>query len=264
VSHLEPDRLILLALDEEQPDAAAADHLADCPACRSELEATRHVAGLARDPVTLPAPSPGLWDRIAAEAFEPTPPRAAPPPAPKAPPGVQTEVPAEVPTEVPTEMPPRRAPEAPVRTLPAPRRRFPRRPFALVAAACLALGVVGTAAVDRLVESRDGARVVAIADLAPQPGAPAGAHGTAEVVDTGHGLQVRVTVQGVPSGPGYYTVWVYDGRDVMIPLGSPGQAPLNLPPAASDLGVFHIVDVSAQDLGQQQHGRSVLQGQLRT
>jgi hypothetical protein len=110
---------------------------------------------------------------------------------------------------------------------------------------------------------RQDQRVIAQAELVAQAAAPAGAHGSASIVDTGHGLQLRVTVTGMPAPAGYYTVWVYDGRSVMIPLGSPGSAPLNLPAAADDLNVFRIVDVSAQDLGQQQHGRSMLQGTLR-
>jgi hypothetical protein len=67
---------------------------------------------------------------------------------------------------------------------------------------------------------------------------------------------------GMPTPTGYYTVWLFDGGSVMIPVGSPGNAPLNIPAAATDLGRFHIIDISAQQLGQQEHGTSMLQGSL--
>jgi hypothetical protein len=104
--------------------------------------------------------------------------------------------------------------------------------------------------------------VVAQADLLPQAAAPGTAHGTATIVDTGHGLQMRLSLSGMPAATGYYTVWLYDGGTVMIPIGSPGPAPLNVPAAASDLTRFRVVDISAQQLGQQQHGTSMLQGRL--
>ena len=48
----------------------------------------------------------------------------------------------------------------------------------------------------------------------------------------------------------------------MIPVGSPGPAPLNVPAAADNLAVYHIVDISAQNVGEQEHGRSLLRGIL--
>ena len=243
MAHVDPDHLILLALGEPSPDPADAAHLADCRTCRDELDATRHVADLARDGEELrdlPAPPPALWDRIAAEALGP------------AGPGVRRA------TGLAT------APQGVVLPFDQNRRRQVRRRSVLVAAVALLVGVIGTVGVVRLASGdSDGGRVVARAALLPPAGAPGGAHGSAQVIDTGHGLQVKVDVEGMPVIAGYYTVWIYDGKDVMIPLGSPGAAPLNLPPAAGDLAVFHVVDVSAQDLGQQQHGRSLLQGTLQ-
>ena len=130
-----------------------------------------------------------------------------------------------------------------------------------MAALALVLGIAGTAVAGRLVGG-DHARVVEQADLLPQPAAPTGAHGRVQIVDNGHGRQLRVTLTGMPTPTGYYTVWLFDGGSVMIPIGSPGNAPLNVPAAATDLGRFHIVDISAQQLGQQDHGTSMLQGTL--
>ena len=73
---------------------------------------------------------------------------------------------------------------------------------------------------------------------------------------------MRLSLSGMPAATGYCTVWLYDGGTVMIPIGSPGPAPLNVPAAASDLTRFRVVDISAQELGQQQHGISMLQGRL--
>jgi hypothetical protein len=234
VPHLDPDRLMLLALREHTPDAQDADHLDGCNSCQTELRATREVVDLGRrgkDLRDLRPPSPALWDRIAAEAFD-----------------------APAPTVV-------------------GRLPWPRRRTALAAAAALVVGILGGVfgggIADQLLQGDRQSeplspRVVAQADLAPPAGAPTGPHGTARVIDTGHGLQLTVAVDDLPAATtGYYAVWLYDGHDVMIPLGSPGPGPLNLPAAARDLDVFSIVDVSAQDLGQQQHGRSVLQGFLR-
>jgi len=220
VTHLDPDRLVLIALGEQSTDPAEDHHLAGCDACRDDLTATHNVADIARrseDLNDLPAASSGLWQRVAAEAFtEPA---------------------------------------------PAARSRSSRRlRLVLVAAVALVLGIAGTAGVTWL--AGDHAQVVAEADLAPQAAAPGGAHGTVTVVDTGHGLQLRVTVTGMPTVTGYYTVWLYDGGSVMIPIGSPGGAALNVPAAAADLTRFHIVDISLQRLGQQEHGTSMLQGTL--
>jgi len=74
VSHLDPDRLVLIALGEQTPGPVEADHLQDCAACRDELAATREVADLGRHTEELrelPVPSEALWQRIAAQAFAP-------------------------------------------------------------------------------------------------------------------------------------------------------------------------------------------------
>jgi hypothetical protein len=233
VPHLDPDRLILIALGEQGPSAEEAQHLAGCDSCRGELATDETVARLGRgshDLRELPAPPAHLWERIAAEAF--------PDAAPQAP---------HVPTPV-------LAPQRPARSW---------WRLALVAAAAAVVAVAAVIGVQQL--GRPGsARVIAQAELLPQAAAPGTARGTATIVDTGHGLEMRLSLSGMPAATGYYTVWMYDGGTVMIPIGSPGSAPLNVPAAASDLTRFRVVDISAQQLGQQQHGTSMLQGRLKS
>jgi Anti-sigma-K factor rskA len=245
VTHLENDRLVLIAIGEQRPDHGEDRHLATCDTCRDETTMTGRVSDLARhgdDLLDLPAPSPGVWDRVAAEAFM-QPHRAQPHRA-------QSR-----------RAQPRPALTArPVSTRP-PRQSRARLRLALVAALALVLGIAGTAAVNWRVGG-DHAHVVAQADLLPQPAAPTSAHGTVQIIDGGHGRQLRLTMTGMPTPTGYYTVWLFDGGSVMIPVGSPGTAPLNIPTAATDLGRFHIIDISAQRLGQQEHGTSMLQGTL--
>jgi len=255
VTHLDADRLVLIAIGEQTPDHGEGRHLATCDVCREELTRTGTVSDLARhgeDLLDLPTPSAGLWDRVAAEAFA-QPHREQP----------HREQPHR-------EQPATATPVAPSAGLSGPsrattrrigRQSRPRLRLALVAAVALILGIAGTAAVNWLAGS-DRAEIIAQADLLPQPSAPPGAHGRVRVVDSGHGLQLQVTMTGMPTPTGYYTVWLFDGGSVMIPVGSPGNAPLNIPAAATDLGRFHIIDISAQQLGQQEHGTSMLQGSL--
>jgi hypothetical protein len=232
--HLDPDRLALIALGEQEPTAPETEHLHACAACGADLDTTRATvsAGRASEHLRdLPAPDEALWSRIAGAAF------ATPSPNGRA--------------EHRTELPAHRAPWA----------RRNRWRLALAAAAVILLAAATGVAVVWPGRS-DTDRVVAEADLVAQPAAPAGAQGRATIVDTGHGLQMRVVLSGMPDATGYYTVWLYDGRTVMIPIGSPGPAPLNVPAVAGDLTTFAIVDVSAQRLGQQEHGTSMLQGRL--
>jgi hypothetical protein len=230
VPHLDPDRLVLIALGEQDPSTPETEHLTTCPACSGDLDATRATAAIGRETQhlrDLPAPPDDLWNRIAATALTK----------------------------------PSSNGRAHLTVVKAGRRSRRTRILA-AAAAVLLIAVTGLAV--WWAGGRDSQRIVAEADLLAQPAAPAAAHGRATIVDTGHGLQLRLTMSGMPTATGYYTVWLYDGRTVMIPIGSPGPAPLNVPAAADDLTTFSIIDVSAQRLGQQQHGTSMLQGRLHS
>ncbi|MET7392542.1 anti-sigma factor [Dactylosporangium sp. NPDC005572] len=82
MSHLEPERLVLLALGEGTLDQHETGHLDSCERCRADMAELRGVAGLGRRTQPLrdlpPAPS-HVWDRIRSELAASE--RAFPPPA---------------------------------------------------------------------------------------------------------------------------------------------------------------------------------------
>ncbi|WP_433057328.1 anti-sigma factor domain-containing protein [Dactylosporangium sp. CS-033363] len=80
--HLEPERLVLLALGEEMLDQHETGHLDVCEQCRAEMDSLRIVAGLGRQTSRLrdlPPPPEHVWHRIRAELAASD--RALPPPA---------------------------------------------------------------------------------------------------------------------------------------------------------------------------------------
>ncbi|WP_318307330.1 anti-sigma factor [Amycolatopsis solani] len=145
----------------------------------------------------------------------------------------------------------------------APRRRgFPRvARYGVVAAAAAAVAIAGTL----VVTGQDEERVVAQAQLNRQPSAPDGASGRVRIVDSGSGsLRLKLELTGMPAPAGLYEIWLYDGKTTMIPLGVTvgTEADVAIPPNLT-LQAFPVVDVSAQQLGQQEHGTSMVQGTLR-
>lgn len=147
---------------------------------------------------------------------------------------------------------------------PIARRRLPRRGAVNLLAAAAAAAVVALGAGVAVIGSiPPGPQVVARAALAPQPGAPPTARGTVEIVESGGRLAARVTMSGLPPHDGVYEVWLYDGGETMIPLGVTSGGAVELPiPETVSLVAYPVVDVSAQRLGQQEHGTSVLQGRV--
>jgi Anti-sigma-K factor rskA len=225
VPHTDPDALCLLALGE-QVDDEVTDHVRTCPRCADELAALRDVVTLGRESqqeTELPAPSPEVWDRIAAETDQ------------------------------------RQDP------IPIARRGFGR--LVAVAAAALLIGATGgVLAVKTSTPTPAAEQVVAQATLAAQPQAPTQAGGSAEVLRTDSGLRLRVRLSGMPAPEGLYQVWLYDGGQVMIPVGVIGSdTQVEMPiPGTVDLDRYPVVDVSAQRLGQQEHGQSMVQGRFDT
>ncbi|MEV6304068.1 anti-sigma factor [Actinoplanes sp. NPDC051861] len=64
MQHLDPDRLVLLALSEEREELSEADHLAYCADCRQEMAALRDVAEIGagvQDLRDLPPPPEHVW-----------------------------------------------------------------------------------------------------------------------------------------------------------------------------------------------------------
>ncbi|MFD0582079.1 hypothetical protein [Dactylosporangium darangshiense] len=67
--HLEPERLVLLALGEEALDQHETGHLDACDQCRADMDSLRNVAGLGRQTQRLrelPPPPEHVWRRIRA------------------------------------------------------------------------------------------------------------------------------------------------------------------------------------------------------
>jgi hypothetical protein len=229
VQHLDPDRLVLLALSEEPEEPADTGHLAGCAACRNELDALRTVSDLGADGQDLrdlPPPPERVWQRIEAEI-------AAPP-----------------------------APVVPLR----PRRSRSRWLTPVVAAAAAAVvAVAGTVAVDRYVSRPPAETVTARATLAPLPTVPAAAGGSVRVLSDG---EMRIDVRNLPLTTGFHEVWLIDPDDLtkMIAIGNlPDRPDAVLPvPAGIDMNRYRLVDVSDEphDGDATHSGRSLLRGTL--
>ena len=96
----------------------------------------------------------------------------------------------------------------------------------------------------------DSVTVEATAALTPVPGGPlrgqAGQWGTAELVVTNQGQQVRVTASDLPSMPGTsYQVWLFGNDGRMVSLGSldQGQGQFTVPDDISTQE-YRTVDIS--------------------
>lgn len=223
--HLDPDRLILLALAESAPEIAETVHLSECPECRVEIDSLRHVADVGRESQTLghlPPPPERVWQGIAAEVARTERPRAVRPP-----------------------------------------RRWVAPLVAALAAAVV--GIAGTVAVVRFTGRTTTTAVTAHADLARLAIAPAAAHGEAQIVagdrlqvavrdlplTTGY-YQVWLMnpedlSQMVPVGI------LGDLSDTVLPI-----AP------TTDLNRYRLIDISAQAYGGDgaHSGKSLLRGTL--
>jgi Anti-sigma-K factor rskA len=242
MQHVDPDRLVLLALGEAVADPTESSHVAQCTACRDDLDATREVAEsgrLTQDLTDLPHPPPRVWRGIAAAT------------------GVSAEpaTPYPVKTAWPT---------------PSPRRWRSRLRVPALVAATAAAAVALTLAVPRLVDRPPAEQVAATADLAAIPAAQSGVsgvNGVARVLDGADGERLHLHVTGLPLRPGYYEVWLINpDTSQMVSVGvlrDRGDELLPLP-STIDLRRYRLVDVSAEDYnGDVTHsGRSLLRGTL--
>ena len=148
-------------------------------------------------------------------------------------------------------------------------RRSWSRPTLLLAAAAVVILIAGFGGflLGRSSSSSD-QRHTTSAALAPQPGGPSSATGSATIRVVGSGRQLTVHTDGLPSRTGYYEVWLFDPQaNNMVAvgaLGTGGTGTYTLP-AGIDLTDYHVVDVSAQDYKGGSvitHAASVLRGQL--
>jgi len=240
VQHLDPDRLVLLALSEEIEELNESDHLAQCEGCRHEIQALRHVAEVgsqAQDLRELPPPPEHVWSAIEA--------------------GIAgSPAPAE--------------PAAPVIDMAERRVRRDRSRSrwlmpTIAAAAAAVLAVAGTVAVDRFAGRQQAERVTARATLTPLKAAPPNSGGDVQVLSDG---QLRVDVHNLPLTTGFHEVWLLDPDNPgkMVAVGSLSDRPdavLPVPPG-TDLNRYNLVDISDEphDGDATHSGRSLLRGTL--
>ncbi len=247
MQHLEPDRLVDLALYDSSADSDESVHLAECAGCRAEIDAFKQVADIGAETQSvrdLPAPPESVWAGIVAET------------------GVSAEPGGAGPDrdDVVRPFPPAHGNGHRRR-----RRRGWLPPF-LMATAAAVLAVVGTVAVTQFIDRPPAAEVTARATLSPLPTAPANARGDAEVLD---GEELRVDVSRLPLTAGYYEIWLLNPEDTtkMQSLGAvPGKANevvLPIPPG-TDLNTYRLVDISAEphDGNSAHSGDSLLRGTL--
>ncbi|MDI6099584.1 anti-sigma factor [Actinoplanes sp. NEAU-A12] len=234
MQHLDPDRLVLLALSEQQQELSESDHLAQCAGCRYDLDSLREVADIGteiEEVRDLPAPPESVWRAIEA--------------------GITTPV-------------------APVTPL-AGRRGRPQRERrrwlapVLSAAAAAIVAVAGTVVAFGVLDRPPAETVTAQATLAPLPKVPVGAGGTAEVTSSG---KIRIDARNLPLTPGFHEVWLIDPGDLtkMLSLGNlPAGASVELPvPPGTDLNRYRLVDISDEphDGDATHSGQSLLRGTL--
>ncbi|WP_433364477.1 anti-sigma factor [Actinoplanes sp. CA-142083] len=239
MQHLDPDRLVLLALSEETEEPGESGHLSQCDVCRHDLDALRTVADLgvaSHDLRDLPPPPERIWQGIEAGIAGP-------------------------PRPVPST--------APAGALGSPSRsgRSRRRWLVpvLAAAAAAVLAVAGTVLADRFAHGGSAERVTARATLSPLPTVPAAAGGSVRVLSDG---EMRIDVRNLPLTTGYHEVWLIDPDDQtkMVAIGNLSDKPdavLPVPPGI-DMNQYRLVDVSDEphDGNSAHSGHSLLRGTL--
>ncbi|MCC6496671.1 MAG: anti-sigma factor [Propionibacteriaceae bacterium] len=234
MKHLDDEFLAELALDPESPvDPDLAEHLAACELCRDQLHSLRRTRQFVAtaDPNAFTAPPPRVWAAIS-EAME---------------------------TDA--------EPTAP--TLLQPRRRARSGGPWLLAAAAAVVGIVLGALGGRMLwapaTQPSGEVLLATASLNTLDSGIQ--EGTAELVDTLDGVELRVTTQPLANPDGYLEVWLIntDGKR-MVAVGQLADGisgVFSVPQSVIDNG-YVIVDISREALDDQpQHsGDSVVRGKL--
>ena len=274
MSHLDPDRLSLIALGEPATDEERA-HLDICDECALELAELEYTVIVGRSTVgvgELEAPPERVWAGIADElglgatdhmpttggmsstggtsttggmstADEPERAAAGDEPAPAA---------ASVPADE----------DAPATPAPARKRRGMTMLFALAASVALIVAAVGTWTLVRQTQPVE----IAAATLDAFPAHP-DASGTAVIVEKADGArQVEVDLDDAESSDGFREVWlITEDASALVSLGvlegSTGVFPV---PDDIDLREYVLVDVSQEPAdGDPTHsGDSIVRGEL--
>ena len=243
MSHLDPERLALVAVGEAVTDAEH-EHLATCDACSLELAELEHTVAVGRSTVTLgelETPPERVWDRILDEVRS----------QPSAASDEIAATPAVAPVPVADQQPERR------RT-----RGGGRLMFALAASIAAVLTVVGVWSFVRAPQSVE----IASATLAAFPDHP-GAKGTALVTELSDGERtLTVSLDDSDDGDGFREVWLITAdASALVSLGElEGREGTFVVPAEVDLSDYVLVDVSQEPLdGDPTHsGDSIVRGEL--
>ncbi|SDH11843.1 anti-sigma factor [Microbacterium pygmaeum] len=245
MSHIDPERLALLALGESALSTDESEHLAQCAVCVDDLAALRHAALAGRaslDVGELETPPEVVWQRISAEVG-------------LAAPVVEAAASAPVDRVLPA-----------VRDVPLARHRRRVRwgAWALAAALVLVAGVgLGTwAALQRSSSSTE----IAEALLAPFP-THDGAEGSATVQEQADGsLSLKVQLSAEPTPDTYREVWLITAdASALVSLGVlDGTSATFAVPSGVDLRDYVLVDVSQEPVdGDPAHsGDSIVRGEL--
>lgn len=240
MSHIDPERLALLAMGEPTNSPEVSEHLAHCAFCVDDLAALRHAAVAGRaslDVGRLETPPESVWQRISDEL-------------------ALTSSPSPTPTSTPS-------PPVPAAH---PRRARAWRGWVLAAALVLVAGAgLGTWA---LVQQRaaNSATDVAEASLSAFP-EHQGAAGSAIVEEKADGsLVLRVELSADAAPDTYREVWlITSDASALVSLGVLDGSSATLPvPAGVDLRDYVLVDISQEPVdGDPTHsGDSIVRGEL--
>jgi anti-sigma-K factor RskA len=229
VKHLEPELLAHIALHPNDPaERGVREHLSACSQCRAELDELREIAELSRS--------------ARSDVLSPTPPR------------IWDRITAEL--ELGGEPASREA----RRTTAGPRRWM----LAAAAAVGLIAGVLGTWLVTETTRDET-PPPVATTRLEPLAGKSGG--GSAEIMQTPNGPELRVGSEGLQAADGFYEVWLINSdAQRMVSLGvldARGGGTFPIPADAVAQG-YRIVDVSLEPYdGNPVHSQdSVIRGNL--
>ncbi|MFF2487555.1 anti-sigma factor [Microbacterium sp. NPDC058062] len=244
MSHLDPERLALVAVGEALTDAEQ-QHLATCDACSLELAELEHTVAVGRSTVTLgelETPPERVWDRILDEVRS------------------QPEAAASgIPIDVPVVSSPAVAENQPDQRRTRGRGRML---FALAASIAVVLAIAGVWTFVRTQQPVE----IASATLDAFPDHP-DAVGTAEVIELSDGERtLTVSIDDFDESDGFREVWLItaDASD-LVSLGElDGKKGTFVVPADVDLRDFVLVDVSQEprDGNPAHSGDSIVRGQL--
>ncbi|WP_311258053.1 anti-sigma factor [Microbacterium sp. WCS2018Hpa-9] len=263
MSHLDDEKIALIAMGEPAGSDADMQHLVDCESCAAEVAEMSRVALVARSSVVegdLEAPPAGVWSRIHGELGLTT--------AVAADPASVVPVPVPEPEPVPVSVSEQDAADAGhprQRTRVRSRRRSSASVWILAASMALVVAIGAGVWIARSLTPSSA--VIASAELAAFPDHPE-AVGQAEIDDDGDGRRtLTVTLEGDELADGEYReVWLIreDGQ-ALISLGVLDDASGTFRvPDGVDLDEYRLVDISFEPVdGDPAHsGDSIVRGEL--